>query len=171
MDLQAELEAILTVDQPSPLEDPARWTLWNQAAALKAELDRSRSLELERVVVRLDQDSFQAPGTVQVELLVAGEARVAEVAEVLLGPSAPEGTGWVGTVNLNWMTPILPSDPITVRVLDSEGRNLLLEVSYASLRDREGPGALARTRQGEGGSLVFEVGEGWWRQMRILEIP
>jgi hypothetical protein len=171
VDLQAELEAILTVDQPSPLEDPARWTLWNQAAALKAELDRSRSLELERVVVRLDQDSFQAPGTVQVELLVAGEARVAEVAEVLLGPSAPEGTGWVGTVNLNWMTPILPSDPITVRVLDSEGRNLLLEVSYASLRDREGPGALARTRQGEGGSLVFEVGEGWWRQMRILEIP
>ena len=136
----------------------------------KGNLDKARPLSFESGVVRLEQDILAEADSVVLVFQVDGDGQTFTSAPLRMGPAAPEGTGWVGVGDLDWQVDVSPGDSFTVRVLDSSGKDTLLELNYPSLAERVGPAGLARPRRGNGGSLVFRTEDRWWREVLIPDI-
>ncbi|HPF71144.1 MAG TPA: hypothetical protein PLQ13_10780 [Candidatus Krumholzibacteria bacterium] len=131
-----------------------------RAARLLRTMDAPRVLRLDGVTVRVGPDVPLSAQEVSVELAGAGAPVVSP--PIRLGPSAPAGSGSVGTVSLDWNVPIDPAATLVVRVRDTQGRELM-QAQVPSLRERAGPGALVRPR-GEGPVTVsFRLDPAWWR--------
>jgi len=171
VDLHGEIDKILANSPAVVQADSARAARWVLATELKTGLEVARPLDLESVVVRLEQEVLAGPCMVTVEFQVGKDGPVRESSPLGMGPAAPEGTGWVGTTSLDWAVDISPLDDFTVRVLSPDHDLPLLEIHYPSLSERMGPGSLVRPRRVDGGSLVFRMGDRWWRELPLLSLP
>ncbi len=167
VDLREELNVILGASPGRLVDDPVRADQHAQAAELQTRLAQPADLAITAVVVRLDPENLPGPADVVVEFSMDRTGQTFRSEPVRMGPSAPEGTGWVGTVNLDWLVQMSPDDGFTTRVLSSGLNTPLLEIVYPSLSERVGPGALVRPRQGQGGSLVFRSDDRWWRRSGV----
>ncbi|MFT5233090.1 MAG: hypothetical protein ACI9UQ_001120, partial [Candidatus Krumholzibacteriia bacterium] len=89
----------------------------------------------------------------------------------LVGPSAPDGTGWVGTAFLDWSVPVSPLNEVAGRVVLAESQNEVLMVNYRSLADGEGPASMGRAQSVPEGSLSFRIDlEDYWRGLNIMAL-
>jgi hypothetical protein len=167
VDLHEELNVILEASPGRLVDDPVRADQHAQAAELQTRLAEPADLAITAVVVRLDPEFLPGPADVMVEFTMDRDGQSFRSEPVRMGPSAPEGTGWVGTVNLDWLVQMSPGDSFTTRVFSSGLNTPLLEIAYPSLLERVGPGALVRPRQGQGGSLVFRTDDRWWRRSGV----
>ncbi|MDX2473302.1 MAG: hypothetical protein QNL91_06290 [Candidatus Krumholzibacteria bacterium] len=150
-------------------EDPVQLARFEYLDELAASLAAKRPLKIGRVTVRLDQVVLSEATEVQLELRTPERGGVWTSEPFLVGPSAPEGTGWVGTMLVDWTVPVSPRHQMTGRVVTVADQSALLEVTYPSLADGAGPAELVRPRTGEQGSLGFRVElEEYWSG---LEIP
>ena len=140
------------------------------AADLVRAMDAPRVLGLTGVTVRLAPEVLEAAVEVVVEFQVAGRDGVLRSGPVALGPAAPQASGWVGTAALAWEAVLGAEEAVTVRVLDAAGRELL-RAECPSLHDRVGPGALARPRGNEAGTVAFQVDPRWWSSLALPSLP
>ena len=89
---------------------------------------------------------------------------------VVLGPAAPADAGRVGTVGLDWKLPLAPDEAFSVVVRDPATGEQIISVDYPALRKRVGPGALARPRGGDTGTVSFQVADSWWRGLALPDL-
>jgi hypothetical protein len=140
-----------------------------RAADLVRAMGEPRVLGLSAVTVRLAPDVLQEPLPVVAELLVVGRTAPLRSAPFTVGPAAPAGTGWVGNAALDWRVNVGADDALMVRVLDPAGRELL-RVDCPSLNERVGPGALARPRGTEAGTVSFQLDPAWWTRPDLPDL-
>ncbi|MCP4571069.1 MAG: hypothetical protein GY838_01830 [bacterium] len=133
---------------------------------LKQYLESPRGLGVTGATVRMPQEILEASTTLVLELVVAGGAVTLRSAPFTVGPAAPAGSGWVGTVPLDWLPAVGAADALAARVLTPEGTEVFA-VDYPSLLDRVGPGAMARPRGDDGHTLSFQLAAGWWRGLAV----
>jgi hypothetical protein len=171
VDLDREFQKLLTAGRGLDEGDLERRVQRDLAAAWWRDLGISRPLELQTVVIRLEQEQLPGPADVGILLEVGNSGRLLPSRTVHMGPAAPQGTGWVGTVNLDWQVDVAPGDALIARVMSPGGDAVLLEVNYPSLADRVGPGGLGRQQRADSGSLVFTASDSWWRTLPLPEIP
>ncbi len=141
---------------------------------LAADLAMPVPLPLREVTVRLAPDGAAGPVEVVLELW-SGEELVLLSAPLAMGPAAPAGSGWVGTVTLDQRLEVSPGQPLRAVVRPAAGGPPLLAVAYGSAPGEAAPGALLFAREGRrpgagemeparpGGSLVFRADAGPWR--------
>ncbi len=152
-------------------EDPVQRARFDYLQQLVWALDRQRPLKMARVTVRFDQARLPGPTTVQLELRTPVRGGVWTSEPFAVGPSAPAGTGWVGTTFLNWIVPVSPHDQMSGRVVTATDHQELLEVSFASLADGAGPAQMVRPCAGELGSLSFRLElEEYWSSLEIPDL-
>ncbi|MFN2369696.1 MAG: hypothetical protein ABR506_00925 [Candidatus Krumholzibacteriia bacterium] len=140
-----------------------------RAADLVRSMSDPRPLGLAAATVRLAPDVLQEPLPVVIELLVAGRSAPLRSAPFTVGPAAPATTGWVGNAALGWRVDVGADDALTVRVLDMAGRELL-RADCPSLNERVGPGALARPRGPEAGTVAFQLDPDWWARPGLPDL-
>ncbi len=150
-------------------EDPVQLARFEYLDELATALAANRPLKIGRVTVRLEQEVIAEPTEVQLVLRTPERGGVWTSEPFLIGPSAPAGTGWVGTMPVDWTVPLSPLHQMTGRIVRATDQQGLLEISYPSLQEGSGPGVLVRPRAGEQGSLSFRAElEDYWGS---LEIP
>ena len=171
VDLQSEIDKIMTSSPATVQGDSVRALKWNQAADLKASLEVPRPLDLKAVVVRLDQDAIEESGSVMVEFQTEQDGQLFNSLPIRMGPAAPEGTGWVGTAELDWVVAVSPNDGFSAKVWVPGRVDPILVVYYPPLSERVGPGALVRPRRAEGGTLAFRIDNNWWGGLQVPKIP
>ena len=140
------------------------------AADLVRAMDAPRALHLTAVTVRFAPAVFEAATEVLVEFQVVGQGTILRSGPVAVGPAAPQDSGWVGAAAVAWQATLAADDAVFVRVLDAGGRELL-RADCPSLLDRVGPGALARPRGNEAGTVAFQLDPGWWSALVLPPLP
>jgi hypothetical protein len=150
-------------------EDPVQLARFEYLDRLAESLAANRPLKIGRVTVRLDQAVLSETTEVQLEWRTPERGGVWTSEPFLIGPSAPAGTGWVGTMPVDWTVPLSPRHQMTGRVVTAADQKALLDVTYPSIAEGAGPATLVRPRAGAQGSLSFRVElEEYWSG---LEIP
>lgn len=167
VDLMAELDAVLSASPVALRNDPRRSSQWNETAELKNALTVQAPLNIHSTVIRLEQEMLPGPAEVEVHFQVSGASTTFGSPRIQMGPAAPQGTGWVGTASLQWSIPVSAQDDFSATVYAAGNPEPILIVSYPSLAERVGPGALERPRRAEGGSLVFRTDGQWWSHLQF----
>jgi hypothetical protein len=144
-------------------DDPSLDAKFTYLEDLERALVAQHPLSVARVTVRLDQARLPDATVIQLELRTPERGGIWTSEPFLAGPSAPAGSGWVGTTALAWEVPLSALHELSGRVVTAAGQQTLLEVSYGSLAEGMGPAALARQTGGPEGSLGFRVDlEAYW---------
>lgn len=152
-------------------EDPAQQARFDYLDELVEALEAQRPLHIERVTVRLDQDVLSEPTSVQLEFRTPVRGGVWTSEPFIVGPSAPAGTGWVGTAFLDWNISLSPRHQMTARIVLTDEPGSVLDVSFPSLAEGTGPAAMVRPWRSEQGSLSFRTDlEQYWSAMEIPEL-
>ncbi len=152
-------------------EDPVQRARFDYLAELETALVAEHPLHLDRVTVRLDQGVLTEPTTVQLEFRTPVRGAVWTSEPFLVGPSAPAGTGWVGTTFPDWDVPLSARHRMTCRVVLADDQSVVLDVSYPSLAEGKGPAALVRPWPVEQGSINFKADlEQYWVGLEIPEL-
>ncbi len=136
---------------------------------LKKSLNINRPLQLQGVIVRLDQEQIQETQNVYFEFVASSGPGVARSEEFTLGPAAPAGSGWVGTVDFVRSPSLGPQQNFTGTVRLAADNSSLLTVTFPSLANEGGPGILSRPKPGQGGSLRIKATDSWFRNLEIEE--
>ncbi len=141
----------------------------NAMKLMKKQMVQSHDLEFKQVTVRLNQDQLENQESVVFEFLTVPDGGVCRSEPFNIGPAAPAGSGWVGTVALATSVQLSPVQPFRGSIKAVDGGRKMLSVDYPSLSNRVGPGALARPRSGEEGSLQIKISDSWWRSLSMPE--
>jgi len=167
VDLHQELTRANSLHRGWSSGDPLRRDRIGQLNALTLHLEEARPLPLQTVTVRLAQEVLEAPAQVVLEFQSDAGGQVHRSESFSIGPAAPEGSGWVGTGTVGVQVNLSPVEAFTGRIRSAASGEVLLEVAYPALSDRVGPGGLTRPRPTEAGSLQFQTGDQWWRNLQL----
>ena len=151
-------------------QDHSVATRMEQMHTWRARMGTQRSLKLNLVTVRMDQNYLDESEKVVFEFQVMPEGKIYRSESFTVGPAAPEGSGWVGTVAFKAAVPLSPEDEFRGTIRSVASGSELVKVEYPSLSDRVGPGALARPRSGQGGKLLIKTEDSWWRGLHLPEM-
>lgn len=148
-------------DRAGKIED-----ITNLAVALKASLP----LGLRGGTIRLDQDRLLEPTKAVMEIQVAPGGEVWRSDIFYIGPAAPEGVGWVGTVALDKTLGILPQQGLEIKIIADKKDEVLLTVTCPPLAEGTGPGGLVRPRSGGRGSVSLKIEQVYWKSLRVPDL-
>ena len=149
------------LDRARKIED-----ITNLAVALKASLP----LGLKGGTIRLDQDSLQEPTKAVMEIQVVPGGEVWRSDIFYIGPAAPEGVGWVGTVSLDKTLGILPRQGLEIKIIADKEDEVLLAVTCPPLAEGTGPGGMVRPRSGDRGSVSLKIEQVYWKSLRVPDL-
>ncbi len=124
-------------------------------------------LSLADVTVRLDQGTTDG-SPVLVELEAGGRRTVSPA--IVLSPAAPAGSGWVGTVAVNWKVTPAAGERLAVRVLRAADRRCLVTLDYGPWLEETGPDMLKRFQAAEGGRVAWRLGESYWSALHLPDL-
>jgi len=138
----------------------------NLAVALKASLP----LRLRGGTIRLDQDRLQesTKAVMEIQVVPGGEVWRSDV--FYIGPAAPEGVGWVGTVSLDKTFGILPQQGLEIKIIADKEDEVLLTVTCPPLAEGTGPGGMVRPRSGGHGSVSLKIEQVYWKSLRVPDL-
>ena len=157
--------------------DTQRRELLARLAELRTALDQPHDLALTSVTVRFAAGMLEQPTEVFL-ILTDGKGRpLQSTSAFLMGPAAPEGSGWVGSQPVAMDLNIGPDHSLRAEVKRVEDGTTLLKVDYGTAKDPL-PRALAVTQTGEGapgkgaardgaGTVVFKMTDSFWRQLTL----
>jgi hypothetical protein len=169
-DLDREAHRILSEFADDLAIDPERSVRLEVVADLAAALHRPLPLKLQAVTVRLEPGELAEPTDVLVELEVGSGSEKLVSPPVPLGPAAPAGTGWVGTVSVDWTATLDPGQDLGIRVVSRDGKTEYLTAPCAALNDGGGAGLLARPLPGVGGSVGLRMDPAYWKALRLPDL-
>lgn len=138
----------------------------NLIVALKAQLP----LGLLSGTIRLDQDRLLEPTKARLEIRVAPDGDVILSDKFQIGPAAPAGMGWVGTVSLDETLGIYPGQGLEIKIISEDRGETLLYVTCPSLADGTGPGGMSRPRSGGRGTVSLKIDPGYWNSLRVPDL-
>lgn len=167
LDLHEQVSAALDGYADRAGGDPARAARVARLAELKRSLEVPRDLVIGAATVRLPQEALSGPTELVLELSALGGDNVLRSEAFVAGPAAPAGSGWVGTVALNWRPAIGAAHALAARIVGADGTEVFA-VPYPALAERVGPGAMARPRGEDGYTVSFQLDPSWWTG---LEVP
>jgi len=112
---------------------------------LAVHLDQPLPLDVISVTVRFEQAALNEPTDVILELRNGSQVDHLQSEEFTIGPAAPAGSGWVGSINLNWQLILDVEQPITADVLSAIGSKSMMLMKYPALLKHGGPYAMGLT--------------------------
>jgi hypothetical protein len=127
-------------------------------------------LEFQAGTIRLDSDRMLEGAKARLEIRLTPDGHSWQSDKFYIGPAAPDGAGWVGTVSLEKEFQIRPDQGLEVRVVSEKNREILLEVICPSLEEGTGPGGMTRPRSGGRGSVSLKIAPSHWRTLRIPDL-
>ncbi|MFH1843745.1 MAG: hypothetical protein ABIF77_11125, partial [bacterium] len=148
--------------------------------SLATALSRPLLLSPTSVTVRLGPSQLNTSAEVVVEFAGPDGQVLQKSSPISLGPSAPAGTGWVGTSSLALAVPCRLGHPLQVVVRRAADNRSVCEVAYGAIGEEVIPGALTRPQPGfrpgsrvltadaAAGSVHFKLPDSFWKQ---LELP
>ncbi len=148
-------------DRAGKIED-----ITNLAVALKASLP----MGLRGGTIRLDQDRLPDPTKAIMEIHVVPGGKVWRSGIFYIGPAAPEGVGWVGTVSLEKTLGILPGQGLEIKIIADKTDENLLTVTCPPLAEGTGPGGMVRPRSGGRGSVSLKIDQVYWKSLRVPDL-
>lgn len=170
VDLHDQARGILTTHAQNLAQDPERAArlgdLMNLLVGLKAPLN----LELQAGTIRVAQDRMLEGTKATMEIRVTPDGETWRTDKFFIGPGAPEGAGWVGTVAMDKSFAIQPRQGLEVRILSTDRDRTLLLVTCPPLTEGVGPGGMVRARQGDGGSVRLKIDEVYWKSLRVPDL-
>jgi len=177
--LKSQLEILREEYSGHFLNDMSRREKLNNIENLATSLNQSIPLALTTVTVRMAAAILKEPTEVRVEILdkngqVLGKTKAFEV-----GPAAPAGTGWVGSLPIALDLELRPDQPLRIIVLVAGSGRTLLTTDYgidSSLTPAalvipqpcQSPVEVESLGQEKAGSIAFKITDGYWRR---LELP
>ena len=138
----------------------------NLIVALKTQLP----LSLLSGTIRLDQDRLLEPTKARLEIRVAPDGDVIRSDKFQIGPAAPAGMGWVGTVSLGETLGIYPGQGLEIKIISEDRGETLLRVSCPSLADGTGPGGMSRPRSGGRGTVSLKLDPAYWKSLQVPDL-
>ena len=130
-------------------------------------LQSTLPLELDSGTIRLDQDRLLEATRAVLEIRIVPAGKVVMSKRFHIGPAAPDGAGWVGTVILEETLDIIPRQGLEIRIISEKNEEILLAVTCPSLGEGVGPGGMARPRSGGRGSVSLKLGSSYWKSLRL----
>jgi hypothetical protein len=149
-----------------PERSPKIADLNNLLVALKTTLP----LELQAGTIRLDSDRLLEGTKARLEIRLTPDGQVWRSEKFYIGPAAPDGAGWVGTVSLEKEFQIRPHHGMEVRIVSENKGEVLLVVDCPALEAGTGPGGLVRPRSGGRGSVSLKISRDYWRALRVPDL-
>ena len=120
--------------------------------------------------IRLDQDRLLESTKARLEIRVAPDGDLVRSDKFQIGPAAPAGMGWVGTVSLDETLDIAPGQGLEIKIISEDRDEVLLRVSCPSLADGTGPGGLVRPRSGGRGTVSLKIDSDYWKSLRVPDL-
>ncbi|HOX25580.1 MAG TPA: hypothetical protein PLL30_11585 [Candidatus Krumholzibacteria bacterium] len=139
---------------------------WQRVAALTAALREPPILSLSAVTVRIDGAPGRQPPDLIVELRV-GDAPPWRSARIELGPAAPAGSGWVGTVNLGWTVRLTTGARLAVRVLAADDGAVVTAAGSDGWLEDWQPHRLGGMDAGNGVRLSWYLTAPYWEALAL----
>lgn len=168
--LNDQTKGILNAHARVLAQDPERAAkiadVTNLAVALRAPLP----LGLQAGTIRLDQDRLSESTKAVLEFRVVPEGEVWRSDKFYIGPAAPEGIGWVGTVSLDQTLEILSGQGLEIVIISDKRNEILLKVSCPPLIEGVGPGGMIRSRSGGRGTIVLKIDSSYWKSLRVPDM-
>jgi hypothetical protein len=151
-------------------QDFGRSVALTQVAGMQGDLYAPVPLEIESVTVRLERDQLTEPTKIRVAFSFGPGGEEYRSDDFKLGPSAPEGSGWVGTGDIGWKAQLAAAQSIRIRILSKDGERTLLVVDCPALDQGEGIAGMLRPRNGEGGSVSLKINGRYWSGLQVPEL-
>ena len=168
--LNDQTQAILTAHARVLAQDQERSVkmadVTNLVVALKAPLP----LGLQAGTIRLDQDRLPESTKAIMEIRITPGGDVWRSDKFYIGPAAPEGMGWVGTVSLEEILHILPRQGLEIKIIASKKDEVLLTVICPPLSEGVGPGGMVRPRSGGRGSVSLKIDSAYWNSLQVPDL-
>lgn len=167
VDLDDVLERALTEGQSLAAAELPVADRVQDLEILQMQLRARRLLQLKQITVRLDQINLSGPEKAVFEFQTLPGGEIFRSETFVIGPAAPTGSGWVGSVALSVGVQLSAREKFQGIVRSVVSGRELVRVLYPALGERVGPGALARPRTGEGGSLLIKIEDNWWSDLSL----
>jgi hypothetical protein len=168
-ELAAAAEDLHAQHAPGFPDVPATHAAWQRLGALAAALASPPELQAAAVTVRLDQERTDGSRRVVVELL-AGQGAPQRSAPITLGPSAPAGSGWVGTTDLAWSIGLAAAEPLQLRVLDANDGTPLATLACDGWLVDWDAADLAALDSGQGVRVSLRPARPYWSALALPEL-
>ena len=101
------------------------------------------------------------------EIRVAPDGEVVRSDKFQIGPAAPAGMGWVGTVQLEETLKIHQGQSLEIKIVSDDREETLLRVICPSLAEGTGPGGMVRPRSGGRGTVSLKLDSEYWKSLRV----
>lgn len=170
LELQEQASAILTTHARDLAQDPERSGKIGDLTNLLVGLNTRLDLGLLAATIRLDQDRMLAGTKATMEIRVAPDGDVWRSDKFYIGPGAPEGAGWVGTVALDKNFSIQPRQGLEIKIISEKMDEVLLMVTCPPLAEGVGPGGMVRPRSGGRGTVRLMIDPGYWQSLHVPDL-
>jgi hypothetical protein len=168
--LNDKTQAILAAHARVLAQDRERAVKMADVTNLVVALKTSLPLGLQAGTIRLDQDRLLESTKAVLEIRVVPDGEVWRSDRFYIGPAAPEGMGWVGTVSLEGTLDILPKQGLEIKIIADKKDEILLTVICPPLAEGVGPGGMVRPRSGGRGSVSLKIDPVYWRSLRVPDL-
>ena len=168
--LNDQTQAILTAHARVLAQDRERAVKMADVTNLVVALKTSLPLGLQAGTIRLDQARLLESTKAVLEIRVVPDGEVWRSDKFYIGPAAPEGMGWVGTVSLEGTLDILSKQGLEIKIIADKKDEILLTVTCPPLAEGVGPGGMVRPRSGGRGSVSLKIDPDYWRSLRVPDL-
>ncbi len=168
--LNDQTQAILTAHARVLAQDRERAVKMADVTNLVVALKTSLPLGFHAGTIRLDQDRLPESTKAVLEIRVVPDGEVWRSDKFYIGPAAPEGMGWVGTVSLEVALDILSRQGLEIKIISENRDEILLTVTCPPLAEGVGPGGMVRPRSGGRGSVSLKIDRAYWRSLRVPDL-
>lgn len=168
--VKEQTQDILSTHARVLAQDPEREAKLADIANLAVSLRATLPLGLQAGTIRLDQDRLPDSTKAVLEIRVVPEGKAWRSEKFYIGPAAPEGMGWVGTVSLEHSLEIQPRQGLEVKIISAKNDEILLTVTCPPLAEGVGPGGMARPRTGDTGAVTLKIDPDYWKSLRVPDL-
>jgi len=170
LELNGQTQAILVAHGRVLTQDQERAFKMADVTNLVVALKIPLPLGLQAGTIRLEQDWLSEGTKARLEIRVTPDGQGWRSDKFFIGPAAPEGAGWVGTVSLEGTLDILPRQGLEIVIRSEKDDEILLTVICPPLAEGVGPGGMVRPRSGDRGSVSLKIDSAYWKSLRVPDV-
>ncbi len=170
VELNERSRNILTAHARALSGDQGRAMKMADLTNLSVALQGALPLGFQAGTIRLDQDVMADATKAFLQVKVVPDGETWRSDRFYIGPASPEGAGWVGTVALEQILQIRPTQGLEITIISDRQEETLLTVTCPSLNEGTGPGGMLRPRAGDHGSVSLKFDSNYWKSLRVPDL-